>query len=167
MVFYVDGPVLDLKYKSFIGMQPIPINYGMTMAEYARMLMGEKMLSQKANEINAYNITTQPTKDTPFHVQFIKCQNYTHKSKYTLPVKPSPNLPNMQAIYLYPSTCLFEGTALSEGRGTDKHSRYLVILIFQKIYTLLLLILMQHLKAQRILEKCVMAGISAVRRKKY
>lgn len=118
--FYVDGPILDLKYKSFIGMQPIPINYGMTMAEYARMLMGEKLLSAKANEINAYNITTQPTADTPFHVQFIKCQNYTHKSKYHLPVKPSPNLPNMQAIYLYPSTCLFEGTALSEGRGTDK-----------------------------------------------
>jgi uncharacterized protein YbbC (DUF1343 family) len=118
--FYVDGPVLDLKYKSFIGMQPIPINYGMTMAEYALMLLGEKMLSPKANEINAYNITTNPTADTPFHVQFIKCQNYTHKSKYSLPVNPSPNLPNMQAVYLYPSVCLFEGTALSEGRGTDK-----------------------------------------------
>ena len=118
--YFVDGPVLDMKYKSFIGMQPIPINYGMTMAEYARMLMGEKMLSAKANEINAYNITTQPTADTPFHVQFIKNENYTHKSKYTLPVPPSPNLPNMQSVYLYPSTCLFEGTSLSEGRGTDK-----------------------------------------------
>ena len=118
--YFVDGPVLDLKYKSFIGMQPIPINYGMTMAEYAMFLMGEKLLSAKANEIHAYNITTQPTTDTPFHVQFIKNENYTHKSKYTLPVPPSPNLPNMQSVYLYPSTCLFEGTTLSEGRGTDK-----------------------------------------------
>lgn len=118
--YFVDGPVLDPKYKSFIGMQPIPINYGMTMAEYAMMLMGEKMLSPRANEVNAYNITTQPTADTPFHVQFIKNANYTHKSKYILPIAPSPNLPNMQSVYLYPSTCLFEGTSLSEGRGTDK-----------------------------------------------
>ena len=118
--YFVDGPVLDMKYKSFIGMQPIPINYGMTMAEYANMLLGEKMLSEKANEIHAYNITTKPTPDTPFHVQFIKNEGYTHKSKYALPVPPSPNLPNMQSVYLYPSTCLFEGTSLSEGRGTDK-----------------------------------------------
>ncbi|HET9745810.1 MAG TPA: exo-beta-N-acetylmuramidase NamZ domain-containing protein [Chitinophagaceae bacterium] len=118
--YFVDGPVLDMKYKSFIGMQPIPINYGMTMAEYANMLLGEKMLSAKANEIHAYNITTKPTTDTPFHVQFIKNEGYTHKSKYVLPVPPSPNLPNMQSVYLYPSTCLFEGTSLSEGRGTDK-----------------------------------------------
>jgi len=118
--FYVDGPVLDLKYKSGVGRQPIPIVYGMTMVEYARMLMGEKWLSEKANEVHAYNITTEPTADTPFHVQFIKCQNYTHKSKYVLPVKPSPNLPNIQSIYLYPSTCFFEGTVLSEGRGTNK-----------------------------------------------
>lgn len=123
--FYVDGPVLDLKFKSFVGMQPIPINYGMTMAEYAMMLLGEKWLGEKANAIHAYNITTQPTADTPFHVQFIKCQNYTHKSKYVLPVKPSPNLPDMQSIYLYPTTCLFEGTALSEGRGTDKPFQYI------------------------------------------
>jgi len=106
-------------------MQPIPIAYGMTMAEYARMLMGEKWLSEKVNGITAYNITTEPTADTPFHVLFIKCQNYTHKSKYVLPVKPSPNLPDMQSIYLYPSTCLFEGTALSEGRGTDKPFQYI------------------------------------------
>jgi len=123
--FYVDGPVLDPKFKSFVGMQPIPINYGMTMVEYARMLIGEKWLSEKANAIAAYNITTKPTADTPFHVQFIKCQNYTHKSKYVLPVKPSPNLPDMQSIYLYPSTCLFEGTALSEGRGTAKPFQYI------------------------------------------
>jgi uncharacterized protein YbbC (DUF1343 family) len=118
--YFVDGPVLDLRFKSFIGMQPIPINYGMTMAEYAMMLLGEKWLSEKANAIHAYNMTTKPTADTPFHVQFIKCQNYTHSSKYSLPVPPSPNLPNMQSVYLYPSTCLFEGTVLSEGRGTDK-----------------------------------------------
>ena len=123
--FYVDGPVLDLKFKSGVGRQPIPIVYGMTMAEYAMMLMGEKLLSDKANEINAYNITTEPTRDTPFHVQFIKCQNYTHKSRYVLPVRPSPNLPEIQSIYLYPTTCLFEGTALSEGRGTTKPFEYI------------------------------------------
>ncbi len=118
--FYVDGPVLDLKYKSGIGKQPIPIVYGMTMGEYAMMLLGEKLVSEKANTINAYNITTEPTTDTPFHFMVIKNENYTHKSKYILPVKPSPNLPNIQSIYLYPSTCFFEGTVLSEGRGTDK-----------------------------------------------
>ena len=123
--FFVDGPVLDPKFKSFVGMQPIPVNYGMTMIEYAGMLMGEHWLSEKANAVHNYNITTNPTVDTPFHVQFIKCQNYTHKSKYVLPVKPSPNLPDMQSVYLYPTNCLFEGTALSEGRGTDKPFQYI------------------------------------------
>ena len=118
--FYVDGPVLDKKFKSFIGMQSIPIVYGMTMGEYALMLAGEKWLSPKANAINIYNVSTQPTTDTPFHVQIIKCKNYNHNSKYILPVNPSPNLREMQSIYLYPSTCFFEGTVLSEGRGTDK-----------------------------------------------
>lgn len=123
--FYVDGPVLDLKFKSGVGRQPIPIVYGLTMGEYAMMLLGEKLLSEKANAINAYNITTQPTNDTPFHFMVIKCQNYTHKSKYVLPVKPSPNLPTIQSIYLYPTTCLFEGTALSEGRGTARPFEYI------------------------------------------
>lgn len=123
--FYVDGPVLDLRFKSFVGLQPIPIAYGMTMAEYALMMLGEKWLSEKANAAHAYNLTTQPTPDTPFHIQIIKCQNYTHNSKYVLPVKPSPNLPDMQSVYLYPTTCLFEGTALSEGRGTDKPFQYI------------------------------------------
>jgi uncharacterized protein YbbC (DUF1343 family) len=123
--FYVDGPVLDMKFKSFVGMQPIPINYGMTIGEYGMMLVGEKWLSEKANAINAYNITTQPTADTQFHFLVIKCKNYTHKSKYVLPVRPSPNLPEIQAIYLYPTTCLFEGTALSEGRGTAKPFEYI------------------------------------------
>jgi uncharacterized protein YbbC (DUF1343 family) len=118
--FYVDGPVLDLKFKSGVGKQPIPIVYGMTMGEYAMMLLGEKWVSEKANAINAYNITTNPTVDTPFHFMVIKCIGYDHKSKFVLPVKPSPNLPNIQSIYLYPSTCFFEGTVLSEGRGTNK-----------------------------------------------
>lgn len=118
--FYVDGPVLDKKYKSFVGMQPIPIVYGMTIAEYAFMIAGEGWLSEKANAKYAYYKTAQNSADTPFHFQVIKCVNYNHKSKYVLPVKPSPNLPNMQSVYLYPSTCLFEGTVLSEGRGTDK-----------------------------------------------
>lgn len=118
--FYVDGPVLDTKYKSFVGRQPIPIVYGMTIAEYAFMIAGEKWLSEKANAKYAYYKTAENSVDTPFHFQVIKCANYNHKSKYVLPIKPSPNLPNIQSIYLYPSTCLFEGTALSEGRGTDK-----------------------------------------------
>ena len=117
---YVDGPVLDLKYRSFVGRQPIPIVYGMTMAEYAFMIAGEGWLSEKANAKYAYYKTAENSVDTPFHFQVIKCANYNHKSKYVLPVKPSPNLPNIQSIYLYPSTCFFEGTVLSEGRGTDK-----------------------------------------------
>ena len=118
--FYVDGPVLDTNFKSFVGLQPVPIVYGMTIGEYALMLAGENLLSARANAINAYNVTTNPTADTPFHVQVIKCKNYDHNTKYILPVMPSPNLKSMQSIYLYPSTCFFEGTVLSEGRGTDK-----------------------------------------------
>lgn len=118
--FYIDGPVLEPKFKSFVGMQPIPVVYGMTIGEYALMLAGEKWLSPKANAINTYNVSTKPTADTPFHVTVIKCKGYTHKSRYDLPVKPSPNLKSMAAIYIYPSTCFFEGTILSEGRGTDE-----------------------------------------------
>ena len=118
--FYIDGPVLDMNYKSFVGMQPIPVVYGMTIGEYALMLTGENWLSKEANAIHAYNVTTKPTADTPFHIQVIKCSNYDHNTKYELPVMPSPNLKEMQSIYLYPSTCFFEGTVLSEGRGTDK-----------------------------------------------
>jgi uncharacterized protein YbbC (DUF1343 family) len=124
--FYVDGPVLDRKFKSFVGMQPIPINYGMTIAEYAMMIAGEKWLSPGANaKYEFYRTKGENSVDTPFHFQVIKCANYTHKSKYVLPVRPSPNLPEMQAIYLYPTTCLFEGTALSEGRGTPKPFEYI------------------------------------------
>ena len=118
--FYVDGPVLDKKYKSFVGMQPVPIVYGMTIAEYAFMIAGEGWLSEKANAKYAYYKTAENSADTPFHFQVIKCKGYDHKTKYVLPVKPSPNLPNIQSVYLYPSTCFFEGTVLSEGRGTDK-----------------------------------------------
>ena len=118
--FYVDGPVLEPKFKSFVGMQPVPIVYGMTIGEYAMMLSGEKWLSEKANARAEYYKTAKNSADTPFHFLVIKCENYTHQSKYVLPVKPSPNLPNIQSIYLYPSTCFFEGTVLSEGRGTDK-----------------------------------------------
>jgi uncharacterized protein YbbC (DUF1343 family) len=118
---YADGPVLDKKYKSFVGMQSVPVVYGMTIAEYAMMIAGEKWLSEKANaRYDYYKNYAKNSVDTPFHFQVIKNANYTHKSKYVLPVKPSPNLPNIQSIYLYPSTCFFEGTVLSEGRGTNK-----------------------------------------------
>jgi len=107
--FYVDGPVLNPKFKSFVGMQPIPTVYGMTIGEYAKMLIGQHWLDTAANAAAA-----------DAKVTIIPCKGYTHHSRYILPVKPSPNLPNMQSIYLYPSLCLFEGTAVSLGRGTDK-----------------------------------------------
>ncbi|MCD6365908.1 MAG: DUF1343 domain-containing protein, partial [Bacteroidales bacterium] len=100
--FYVDGPVLKSGYKSFIGMQPVPVVYGMTIGEYAEMLNGEHWLENG----DSCNLT------------IIKCQNYTHDSLYQLPVAPSPNLPNMKAVYLYPSLGFFEGTVISVGRGT-------------------------------------------------
>jgi uncharacterized protein YbbC (DUF1343 family) len=118
--FYVDGPVLEDGFQSFVGMQKIPVVYGMTIAEYAQMLIGEKWLSKKANQNMEAFIKTQPTRDTPFHFMVIKCAGYDHKSYYPLPVKPSPNLPDMQSVLLYASTCYFEGTALSLGRGTDR-----------------------------------------------
>ncbi|WP_229689105.1 exo-beta-N-acetylmuramidase NamZ family protein [Puia dinghuensis] len=102
--FYVDGPVLDTAFRSFVGMQPIPIVYGMTIGEYARMLLGEHWVKG----------------DTAFRLIVIPCKNYTHGSRYVLPVKPSPNLPTMQSVYLYPALCLFEGTPVSLGRGTSK-----------------------------------------------
>jgi uncharacterized protein YbbC (DUF1343 family) len=117
--FYVDGPVLDTAYKSFVGMQPIPTVYGMTMAEYAFMIAGERWLSAKANEKYDYYRRAENSKDTLFHFQVIKCANYTHSSKYIIPIKPSPNIPDMASVYWYGSNCLFEGTALNEGRGTD------------------------------------------------
>ncbi|MGI8951598.1 MAG: exo-beta-N-acetylmuramidase NamZ family protein [Chitinophagaceae bacterium] len=118
--FYVDGPVLDTAYKSFVGMQPVPVVYGMTIGEYAMMIAGENWLSKKANERYNYYRTAKATADTPIHFVVIKCANYTHKNKYVLPVKPSPNLPFVSSVYWYPSTCFFEGTIISEGRGTEK-----------------------------------------------
>jgi len=100
---YVDGPVLDMKHKSFVGMHPIPIVHGMTIGEYAKMINGEKWLK---NEIQC-------------DLSIINMKNYSHDSFYSLPIKPSPNLPNDTAINLYPSLCLFEGTKMSVGRGTE------------------------------------------------
>ncbi len=101
---YVDGPVLEDGFHSFIGMDPVPIVHGMTIAEYARMLNGESWL----------------TNGEQCKLICIPCKNYNHSGYYELPVAPSPNLPNMSSVYLYPSLCLFEGTAISVGRGTDK-----------------------------------------------
>ena len=103
--FYVDGPLLDMKrYKSGVGALPIPIVHGMTLGELARMINGEGWL----------------TDGRRCDLTVIPCQNYTRNALYQLPIAPSPNLPNMQAVYLYPSICLFEGTVVSLGRGTDK-----------------------------------------------
>lgn len=101
--FYVDGPILEPEHKSFVGQHPVPIVYGMTIAEYARMLNGEKWL---ANGVQC-------------DLKYVTCENYTHSDWYQLPVAPSPNLPNMASVYLYPSLSLFEGTVMSVGRGTD------------------------------------------------
>jgi uncharacterized protein YbbC (DUF1343 family) len=120
--FYVDGPVLEPKYKSFIGMQPVPVVYGMTIGEYAKMILEEGWLSKEAMEAYTQKVLAAiyPAGAVYFSLNVIPCANYTHKSKYVLPVKPSPNLPEIQSVYWYPSTCFFEGTVLSEGRGTDK-----------------------------------------------
>lgn len=117
--FYVDGPVLQPAFRSFVGMQPVPVVYGMTIGEYGKMLIGEKWLSGDANE--QYESLVKSNSGTgKFFIRVIKNKNYDHSSKYMLPVKPSPNLPDMPSVYLYPSVCFFEGTTLSEGRGTDK-----------------------------------------------
>ncbi len=100
---YVDGPLLDPALKSFVGMHPIPIVHGLTVGELAQMINGEGWLEGKRK----------------CELEIIKLKNYTHQTPYTLPIKPSPNLPNQQSVLLYPSTCLFEGTALSVGRGTQ------------------------------------------------
>lgn len=100
--FYVDGPLLDMKYRSGVGWLPIPVVHGMTLGELALMINGEKWLSNG----RICDVTVIP------------CENYTHQTLYELPIPPSPNLPNMHAVYLYPSTCFFEGTVMSLGRGT-------------------------------------------------
>ena len=107
--FYVDGPVLENEFKSFVGMQPIPVVYGMTLGEYAKMLLGEQWLSPSIMKLYKSEL-----------INVIALKNYDHNSLYTLPINPSPNLKEMESIYIYPSTCFFEGTILSEGRGTEK-----------------------------------------------
>ncbi|GMT45522.1 MAG: hypothetical protein IEMM0006_1354 [bacterium] len=102
--FYVDGPVLKPGFTSFVGMHPVPVVYGMTLGEYARMVNGEHWLKNGLTS----DLTVIPLK------------HYTHNMIVKLPVKPSPNLPNWKAVYLYPSLCFFEGTIVSVGRGTDK-----------------------------------------------
>ena len=97
---YVDGPTLDMKYKSGVGWLPIPVVHGLTMGEIAHMAIGEGWARK-------------------VELTVVKCRNYDHSTHYVLPIAPSPNLPTQHSIYLYPSTCLFEGTVLSMGRGTD------------------------------------------------
>lgn len=114
---YIDGPVLEKPFRSFVGMQQVPVVYGMTIGEYALMLAGERWLQSDAN--NAFlNSLNKNGKSNLLHVT--PCKNYHHRSKYSLPVNPSPNIPDMTSVYLYPSICFFEGTVLSEGRGTVK-----------------------------------------------
>ena len=100
--YYIDGPVLDLKHKSFVGMHPVPMIHGMTVGEYAQMVNGEGWLRGSIR----------------CDLEVVPCLNYDHRTSFTLPVKPSPNLPNRLAVNLYPSLCLFEGTPVSVGRGT-------------------------------------------------
>lgn len=100
---YVDGPVLDTAFSSFVGLHPIPVVHGMTIGEYAKMVNGEGWLKEGIR----CDLTVVPMK------------KYTHKTQYVLPIAPSPNLPNQDAVLLYPSLCFFEGTIMSIGRGTD------------------------------------------------
>lgn len=100
---YVDGPILDPEFKSFVGMHRVPVVHGMTVGEYAKMVNGEGWLKGGVK----------------CDLEVVTCQNYTHSTPYELPVKPSPNLPNNRSIYLYPSLCFFEGTVVSVGRGTN------------------------------------------------
>lgn len=102
-IMTVDGPILDMSLKSGVGRLPIPTVYGMTMGELAQMVNGEGWLKDG--------------KQVPLTV--VPCDNYTRQTRYELPIAPSPNLPNMLSIYLYPSMCYFEGTTVSLGRGTD------------------------------------------------
>ena len=101
---YVDGPILNPEFQSFVGMHPIPVVHGMTIGEYAGMINGEGWLEDGKS----------------CDLQVIPCSGYDHNTFYELPVRPSPNLPNMRSVYLYPSICFFEGTVASEGRGTEK-----------------------------------------------
>nr|MBS0037634.1 DUF1343 domain-containing protein [Saprospiraceae bacterium] len=100
--FYVDGPVLEEGFKSFVGMHPVPVIHGMTIGEYALMIRGEQWIEFSED----------------LQLEVIPCLNYDHSMTYDLPVRPSPNLPNLKSVLLYPSLCFFEGTEISVGRGT-------------------------------------------------
>ncbi len=107
--FIIDGPVLEMEFSSFVGMHPVPILYGMTIGEYALMINGENWLQSSTNSEQALQCD----------LKVIPCLNYNRNASYHLPQRPSPNLPNDQAINLYASLCFFEGTNVSVGRGTD------------------------------------------------
>lgn len=98
---YIDGPILDTTYRSFVGLNPVPVVYGMTIGEYAQMVNGEGWIPKRCDLL------------------VIPCKYYDHNTKYDLPVRPSPNLPNLRAVLLYPGICFFEGTPFSLGRGTN------------------------------------------------
>ncbi len=100
---YIDGPIMEEEYQSFVGMHPVPVVYGMTIGEYGQMINGEKWLANGAQ----------------CELTVIPCSGYTHDSYYDLPISPSPNLPNARSVLLYPSLCLYEGTTASVGRGTE------------------------------------------------
>ena len=100
---YIDGPIMERAHSSFVGLHPVPIVHGMTVGEYAQMINGERWIADGRN----------------CKLIVVRCLNYSHDKAYTLPIKPSPNLPNNRAVYLYPSLCLFEGTDISIGRGTN------------------------------------------------
>jgi uncharacterized protein YbbC (DUF1343 family) len=106
----VDGPTLEMENKSFVGMHPIPVLHGMTIGEYAKMINGEKWLNPSTGSGQALQC----------ELTVVECLNYDRNKPYSLPVKPSPNLPNDKSINLYASLCFFEGTNVSVGRGTEK-----------------------------------------------
>lgn len=107
---FVDGPVLEAKFRSFVGMHPIPVLHGLTVAELAKMIVGEGWL-----KINANN----PEQQSELKLKVVPVNNYYRTDSYSLPIAPSPNLPNDISIQLYPSLCFFEATPISIGRGTD------------------------------------------------
>ncbi|WP_298497061.1 DUF1343 domain-containing protein [uncultured Algibacter sp.] len=116
---YIDGPTLEIKNKSFLGMHPIPLVHGMTIGEYAKMINGEKWLKN----------------DVTCNIIIIPLKNYTHKTPYSLAIRPSPNLPNDKSIKLYPSLGLFEGTNVNAGRGTEfQFQRYGAPFLDKKFY---------------------------------
>ena len=137
---YVDGPILEKEFKSFVGMHEVPIVHGMTIGEYAKMIVGEKWI------------------DNTCELEVINMINYNRNNLYELPIKPSPNLPNSKSINLYPSLCLFEGTNVSVGRGTDKPFQhfgspflnFIVMLLFQKV---VLVVNFPNMKIKLVLEE--------------